>query len=280
MKVFLSWAGDFSRKVAEHFADWLPSVIQECHDPYISTETPKGSPWFETITRNLDLCDVGIVFVTSDNMARPWLNFEAGAMLKKFDRPGVCPILVNIGKADYVGPMDNLQLTEIGDRKDMLKLLGTINDRCQSPLDQKILDRSFDFNWDDLVQAVSRASKAQGEPKAEERGLGEKVDEILTLVRGIPENIVSRERHPSRILDQLRDQDARERELRNDHRVRMEVFAAIHGSQYGFDTEDEQVMVLDYVGDLRSPSALIVKRSGGNGEAREVPFGEITITPF
>src|SRR5687768_12797705 len=116
MEVFLSWSNSLSHGVAKVFGQWLPTVIQECSEPFISSETAKGEPWFEKITTNLDTTDIGIVFITEENMNASWLNFEAGAMLHKFGRSGICPLLVGLKKADYSGPMKNLQLTEIHDK--------------------------------------------------------------------------------------------------------------------------------------------------------------------
>lgn len=37
MKVFISWSGNKSHKVAMIFREWLPSVIQSL-EPYVSSE--------------------------------------------------------------------------------------------------------------------------------------------------------------------------------------------------------------------------------------------------
>lgn len=44
---------ELSLEVAKSFGEWLPTVIQECSDPFISIEIDKGEPWFEMIRINL-----------------------------------------------------------------------------------------------------------------------------------------------------------------------------------------------------------------------------------
>ncbi|MFP3468401.1 hypothetical protein, partial [Leifsonia sp. SIMBA_070] len=74
-----------------------------------------------------------IVFVTPENANSEWLNFEAGAMYASLDK-SLLPILVGIEKTNYSGPLKNIQLTEISNRDDVLKLLQTLNKSCDEPL--------------------------------------------------------------------------------------------------------------------------------------------------
>jgi len=60
MKVFISWSGSLSERVAKAIHDWLPNVIQSL-DVFMSSEDiEKGSRWFSDVSSELDKTDFGI----------------------------------------------------------------------------------------------------------------------------------------------------------------------------------------------------------------------------
>jgi TIR domain len=187
MKVFVSWSGKLSHTVAEAFAVWLPTVIQECRTPFVSSDLAKGEAWFQAITLELSDSKIGVAFITNENHASPWLHFEGGAMLTELQTQSICPVVVDLTKADYDGPLKNLQLTDLSDGADFFKLLKTINSACDHPLDPQVLRDTFDLRWPNLEEQVTaaRASSEDETPDAPkvQRTQDEKIDEILGLVR-------------------------------------------------------------------------------------------------
>lgn len=273
MKVFLSWSKDLSHDVAEYFAEWLPSVIQECKDPFISSDIDKGEPWFETITSSLASTDLGLVFITPDNQESTWLNFEAGAMINKFGKSGVCPVLVDLKKGNYDGPMKNLQLSELDSEQDMKQLLATVNKKCTNPLDPALLERMFGLLWDELrakVQVLIAEHRKGRQTASVVRSTGEKLDELLTLARGMAANDSRRTEHSAQtqaiqqeMLAMLMDERSRNRLLdedelqhmlavrrasqENHHDVRMKRFVEKYGSLYARRKSDGQSgVILDF----------------------------------
>ena len=191
MKTFISWSKPLSRSIAESFSLWLPKVIQECRDPYVSSETDKGEAWFQTITTQLRESKVGIVFITPQNLAEEWIHLEAGAIYAVLEKK-LCPVLINLRKTDYDGPLRNIQMTELSDKRDMLKLMQTLNRNCDSPLDDPVLVDSFDRWWPDLEAAVQKAiTDNPDSTPTPSRSESDKVDEILLLVRNINVRVAS-----------------------------------------------------------------------------------------
>jgi len=111
MKVFLSWSGEQSHKVAVVFRDWFPSVIQSSV-PYVSSEDiDKGARWSTDIATELEDSTFGILCVTKDNLNAPSLTFEAGALSKTMDKAFVSPFLFNIKRSEVDGPILQFQST-------------------------------------------------------------------------------------------------------------------------------------------------------------------------
>lgn len=144
MKIFLSWSGKTSHKIALVFRDWLPSVIQSIQ-PYVSSEDiDKGARWGSDIAKELEDSNFGILFITKDNLNAPWLTFEAGALSKTIDKSLVNPFLFNIKRSEIDGPLLQFQST-ICIKEEISKLLKTINKACVTQhLSDKRLDIAFE----------------------------------------------------------------------------------------------------------------------------------------
>jgi len=75
MKVFISWSGERSRKVAELLAEWTECVIQ-ISQPWISSlDIDGGSLWFTKIYEQLANTRISIFCLTRENKAQPWILF-------------------------------------------------------------------------------------------------------------------------------------------------------------------------------------------------------------
>jgi hypothetical protein len=65
--------------------EWLSSTLPGV-EPFVSSEDiEKGQRWNVSISKELEACSFGILFVTRENQSAPWLVFEAGALSKAFE---------------------------------------------------------------------------------------------------------------------------------------------------------------------------------------------------
>lgn len=190
MKVFLSWSGTKSHKVAKVIRDWLPSVIQSIV-PYVSSEDiDKGTRWSTDIAKELEDSTFGILCVTKDNINAPWLTFEAGALSKTMDKSLVCPFLFDIKRSEVDGPILQFQST-ILQKDDINKLLKTINKACgKEQLKEDRLDKAFEVWYPKLEEGLNKIKKTttvstDSAKKADLKSINssEILEEILELSR-------------------------------------------------------------------------------------------------
>jgi hypothetical protein len=167
----------------------------------MSSDIQKGEAWFQAITEELADSKIGVAFITNENHSSPWLHFESGAMLTKLQTQRICPVVVDLAKTDYDGPLKNLQLTHLGDKADFFKLLMTINGACDHPLDAEVLRDTFELRWPSLEKQVgiAQAASKTAIPEAPkiQRSPEDKIDEILGLLREIRADSPSYRRKPS-----------------------------------------------------------------------------------
>ncbi|ANH80235.1 hypothetical protein A8C56_03880 [Niabella ginsenosidivorans] len=191
MKIFLSWSGDLSHKIAIEFREWLPFVIQSV-EPYVSSEDiDKGSRWSIDIAKELENSSFGILCVTPLNIDAPWLNFEAGALSKAFSTSNVSPFLFGLKPSDLKkSPLLQFQST-LYDKKDLLKLVLSINNVLgKDKLDEAKLKMTFDVWYEQLKskldpilkEATTNKANAKTQDKIETKS-NEAVEEILELTR-------------------------------------------------------------------------------------------------
>lgn len=156
MKVFISWSGDLSLKVAQTFREWLPSVIQSI-EPYVSSEDiDKGARWSTDIAKELENSTFGILCVTKDNIEAPWLSFEAGALSKTMEKAFVTPFLFDIKRSEVQGPILQFQST-IFEKEDIKKMIKTLNKACGDMcIPENRLDKAFSVWYPTLEESLNK----------------------------------------------------------------------------------------------------------------------------
>ena len=187
MKVFLSWSGGTSHKVALILRDWLPSVIQSI-EPYVSSEDiDKGARWSSDIASELQDSTFGILCVTKENLHAPWLMFGAGALSKTIQNSYVCPFLFDIKRSEVNGPILQFQST-IFEKDDIKKLLFSLNQACaQGQLTPDKLEKAFGVWFSSLeeqLHALLQVSPStDSEEKYKEITSSKILEEILDISR-------------------------------------------------------------------------------------------------
>ncbi len=181
MKIFISSAGDNGREIAEALHDWLLQVLHFV-DPFISKEIRTGAAWLEELSTQLEKTNYGIICLTKESVAAPWIYFEAGAIAKLRESSRVSSILFGINSTDAPGPLQHFQQASF-DREGMLRLVLDINSHGgENARREDVLIRLFSNLWKPLEDKIGAALQRMQAPKPT-RDTNEILDDLTVLVR-------------------------------------------------------------------------------------------------
>lgn len=189
MYIFISWSGDLSQKIAEALKDWIPTVLQSAKPYFTPSDIEKGSKWETEITQKLNECNIGIICLTKDNMEKPWILFEAGALSSKLEKSRVCPLLFGFSNASLTGPLSTFQTTTF-EKIEFKKLLETINSHLgDNGISDKVFEEVFDTFFPRLEAKINtllesyEKDKVASKEKITKRSDRAILEEILELTR-------------------------------------------------------------------------------------------------
>lgn len=94
------------------------------------------------LAKQLNELRFGIICLSFDNLEKPWVLFEAGAISNHFENR-LSPYLLGLTHADIKQPLAQFQLT-VANEADTKALLLSINRALGGRLDETVLGDSFD----------------------------------------------------------------------------------------------------------------------------------------
>jgi hypothetical protein len=197
MKIFVSWSGLLSRRVAELLRDWLPNVLQSIQ-PWVSFEDiDKGKIWFGDISDTIGEAALGIVCLSKDNLNARWILFEAGGLAQGIAKDRVCTLLIDVEPSQVEPPLSQFNATKIV-KEDVFQLIKTINKSCgeNALSEQRLLD-SFEIWWprfEEKFNDIKKSVPRSGEPVT--RRLDDVAAEILETVRSIQKSVQGKSEPP------------------------------------------------------------------------------------
>jgi len=209
VNVFLSWAGEQSRQTAELLKTWLSGVLQASRPWVSSKDIDRGSVWFGEIQEQLRDTQVGIICLTKDNLERPWILFEAGALAKGLASNRVCTFLIDLKPSDIRDPLAQFNHTE-PTAEGVLKLLTTLNRALgENQLPEQVLERVFRANWSEFEQRFQEIlnTTVDSAPPPERRSTDDLLEEILTITRNMSTRLHQLEDDSSAKMRVLRDKN-------------------------------------------------------------------------
>ncbi|CAJ1315884.1 TIR domain-containing protein [Paenibacillus nuruki] len=202
MKVFISWSGDRSQRVAELLKDWIKCVLQAV-EPWVSTSgIGSGEVWFNSLSTQLNDTSIGIICLTKENKNKPWILFEAGALAKEMSKTKVCTFLIDLEAREIEMPLAQFNHTEFKE-EDIYRLVSTINNELLDkalPLD--ILTKVFTTYWPQFKTNYEDIINNVPEKTVEKTRSNEDVlDEILYNTRDLRKRVLDLEKSKTEKID-------------------------------------------------------------------------------
>lgn len=162
---FISWSGDESRKIAEQLQKLFGHVLAAPQMFVASKDLKAGEVWFTEIAHRLDACDVGVIVVTPQNVTKPWLHFESGAIAKRVGRSAAIPLLCGVSTGDLSGtPLAQLQAITTTET-DVRELCNRLNELLELGLPDSHLSEAFPVWWGMLSAGIDNPDLWKGTKK-------------------------------------------------------------------------------------------------------------------
>ncbi|MDF1628709.1 MAG: TIR domain-containing protein [Alcanivoracaceae bacterium] len=202
MKVFISWSGERSRRVADLLDEWIQCVLQGARPWMSSKDIDRGALWFSEIADQLADTKIGIVCLTQENKNKPWILFESGALAKGLSSSRVCTFLVDLYPSDISNPLAQFNHT-MPTKEQMYSLVSTINSFLEDRiLDDKVLNRVFETYWPQFESEYNQIiTETVTEEIVEQRSDQSLLQEVLETVRSMDKRVRTlevRRRMPTR----------------------------------------------------------------------------------
>lgn len=155
-RVFVSWSGIQSQKLARILEDELPGII--ALDPFMSdVDIIAGARWLRVLDNELEKTHAGVLCLTAHNLLSPWVLFEAGAIAKA-THSLLVPYCLDFSPSDLPGPLANFQAARVnksGTRKMIMALEKFAGGRRR----RTTIDAAFKKWWPTIDSRISAISK-------------------------------------------------------------------------------------------------------------------------
>lgn len=185
MKVFISWSGEPSHKVAEQLYAYLQRFLNTVEPWLSSQDIAKGTLWRNEIAQVLEFESVGLLVLNKNNFAAPWVNFEAGSLAKNPKTSRVIPYLINMRPSELTGPFVDLNAASFvpGSDNNVLefeRVLQSINDANKDGrVPDNVWKPNFHLIWPELEAKLAELASIASDEKAVHPESSTEINDVL-----------------------------------------------------------------------------------------------------
>jgi TIR domain len=156
MRLFISWSGRRSQRLAEMLKKWLETHFSGYGiSAFVSSDIRKGSLWLAAVNAELQQADAGLFCLTAKSLDSEWVLFEAGALSTAValhtGEARIFTYLLGVDPAALPGPLSVYQST-VATKEDTFGLINSL-------LGDLVGTGAFAAAWDDLWPRLQRLEK-------------------------------------------------------------------------------------------------------------------------
>ncbi|HEX4965448.1 MAG TPA: hypothetical protein VF173_31850 [Thermoanaerobaculia bacterium] len=137
----------------------------------------------QTLAKELESSNFGVICLTRDNLSSPWILFEAGSLAKSLEGCRVIPLLLDIEFSEISGPLAQFQAKKV-DRAGLSEAVQSLNQASTQPIPGTRLSELFDALWPKFDKQVTAIAKSAAQPGAI-RPQHEILEELVASVRSL-----------------------------------------------------------------------------------------------
>lgn len=185
MKIFISWSGERSEALAKALRDWMQLVLHFAQPWLSQSDIKAGDRWNVEIAKELENCNFGVICITKENLAAPWILFEAGALAKSMQDGRVIPVLLDLELKDLSGsgPLAQFQAKKC-DQIGIKELMLDLNKKAAAPVPDANFEKLFTMAWGEFEKQIAAIPKGTAVAKPA-RPQGEILEELVSSVRNM-----------------------------------------------------------------------------------------------
>lgn len=142
-----------------------------------------GERWAVEVAKELEAANFGIICVTQENVASPWVLFESGALAKSIQIGRAIPLLLDMDFKDISGPLAQFQAKK-AEREGIYEIVLSINTLSEQRNDETRVRQLLDLAWPKLEEKISGLSKARISTKPH-RPTQEILEELVASIRAM-----------------------------------------------------------------------------------------------